>query len=224
MSIRAAASQKGNLLLAHIPRARVVYTTTPYDYEPGAFFGVLYLSLKVHLQSPSYIYKRIEEIKGLKDGKKTVLLLYVDTDPSIPVVSGKLSALQIDCFGFSIQTLLSSGPQESAKYLTCLDDHATAMPETRPAHIWKSLRQHRRDLSKRDALPRPETPQYPEKSLFLTTIPKLKVDDAEKLLSTGQSLREIVVQASEHALQYKGFGGAKKEAFFAHLFKAFNQA
>lgn len=122
--MRVSESQRSNRLLKYVHRNHFVFANTVYDFEPGSFFGVFFLSFLFHAHSPRYFYERIEKAKSVKTKQeadmKLVLLLHVDADLSTPGASAAFSNLQLNCMSFGVQLIPSYSPDESAAYLSSM--------------------------------------------------------------------------------------------------------
>ncbi|KAI5193213.1 DNA excision repair protein ERCC-1 [Nematocida sp. AWRm77] len=215
-SIRVSETQRGNALLRHLKRARVVFAPLLFDFEPGSVFGVLYLTLRLHIENPSYLYKRIEEIKGKKTIRKVGVLLLVDTPVDTPRAVHAFSTLQIECLGMGAQVFTAYTSAESAMYIENM--HGQRKDAAGKLRNYKyTLSKHMRTLSK-PGIEAFSLSEYSRKALFLTSIPKITSKDTTSLLAAHGTLREVLEAMDKSSPNISGIGKIKE-----HAFKKFTQ-
>ncbi|KAI5185652.1 DNA excision repair protein ERCC-1 [Nematocida homosporus] len=198
MEMRAHESQRSNKLVAHIRRAKVVFGPSSYDFEPGLGFGVFFLSLRTHLEVPTYLFRKIEELKAKRANqphltpREPIVLLFIDASLATPKVSAAFSTLQLDLLACKVRFLPAYTLLEAAKYLEQLhlQEKESATNLRNYSH---TIYRQKQELIKR--VPNlSDSPTYVRQTLFITSIPKFNIKDAQHLLATSTSLKQSLLR------------------------------
>jgi len=223
--LRVHESQRGNALLRYLrsSRFKVVFVQSSHDFEPGTYFGVLYLSLKFHLMHPGYVYKRIEALKAEKSLRHTVVLVLMDVEVASSSSITAFGKLQVECLSFGIDVLASSSAQESARYIETM--HAEEKEERngsgagaridmkdRFRNYEHLLRQQKIKLEKSE-IEYDKDSEYVRKTLFLSGVPRMTTRDANVLIPAHATLREAVEKVSGGQAATRGIGKIKQTSF-----------
>lgn len=205
--------QKGNAVIKYIKRINIEYRYSIYDYEPGEYFGLIHITLQLHMHSPQYVFGRIERIKSSQTKRVPILLLLINIDITTPSAAAAFSKLQTDCVSLSVQIVPANSPAECAKYIENMH-HQKNEPEY--------LRNHKSTIQKaRRELPGTLTELDIHKHLFVTAISKIRSTDAINLLS-NRTIKEIAESTVEQITKmHKGIGQFKADSlreFFMHKF------
>ncbi|EHY65186.1 hypothetical protein NERG_01632 [Nematocida ausubeli] len=206
--------QRGNALIKYIKKTPIEYKYTVFDYEPGEYFGVLHITLQLHMSSPQYIFGRIERIKSSNSKRVPIIILLLSADITSASAASAFTTLQIDCMATGVRIIPAYSPVECAKYIETM-------------HFQKSEASHLRNYramlekTKKELSSRPSEVDA-QKLLFLAAIPKVTKRDSAAILA-GRSLREIAQSAvNECTVKEKGIGVTKKNAMKDFFMQKFN--
>lgn len=218
--IKANELQRGSAVTTHVRKAKVVFCPIIHDYEPGMYFGVLFLSFRLHMESPTYLYKRIENIKQVKDQQRVlVVLLLVDIDTTSPRSVSAIGGLETECLSFGAQIIPVGSCLEAAKYIECMHLNENVSKELVRNYKYTVMKQ-KIEIEKTGIMD--VSPEYARKTLFLSSMDKLTLRDANLLLAQNISLRQIIERASAFTLTAKGMGPIKRKAMHAFIHTPFH--
>ncbi|KAI5190237.1 DNA excision repair protein ERCC-1 [Nematocida minor] len=185
-----------------------------FDYEPGEHFGVVHITIQLHMTSPQYIFSRIEKIKASETKRVPILLLLINADINTPSAAAAFSSLQIDCMSMGVQIVPAYTPMECAKYIENM--HTQEMAPGALRNYKDTVAQARRQV------PGAESELSARKVLFLSAIPKISKTDAVNLLAS-KSIRQIAQESKDSKpFSLKGIGKTKQkdiEHFFVQNLK-----
>ncbi|OAG30645.1 DNA excision repair protein ERCC-1 [Nematocida sp. ERTm5] len=213
--MRVSELQKGNILITHIKRVSIEYKYTVFDYEPGEYFGVLHITLHLHINSPQYIFNRIERIKDTKSTRVPIILLLINQDITTLSTSSVFTKLQIDCMSLNIRIIPAYTPVECAKYIENMHLYKNELVHLR--NYQRTLNQAKRELS--DKL---STDESIRKLLFIRSIPKITKSDGIILLST-RTISGVLNDSIMYKLSHeKGIGKLKESSVRDFFMQKFN--
>ncbi|KAH9385497.1 DNA excision repair protein ERCC-1 [Nematocida major] len=206
--------QKGNQLIKCIRRINIEYRYSVYDYEPGEHFGVIHVSLMLHMHSPQYVFGRIEKIKASQSKRVPVVLLLINADIFTKSIAAAFSKLQVDCMALSVQIIPAHTPMECARYIENMH-----LQKSDPGH----LRNYKASLERaKRQIPGGATELEARRHLFLTAIQKVTKTDAVRLLSS-KTIREISNDSVQCTIEEtKSIGKSKKNSLKEFFMQKFN--
>ncbi|KAF1806336.1 restriction endonuclease type II-like protein [Mucor lusitanicus] len=153
------------------------------DYVVGQTTGVIYLSLRYHRLYPTYIYDRLNSVKGLY--VKRILLVYVDVD-SFHDALREINRIAI-LSDFTL--MLAWSPEEAGRYL----------------ETYKAFENKAPDLIREKV----DDEYFAKMTDCLTQIRSLNKTDVLTLLSTFGSLKQVAEAKADALAMCPGFGEQK---------------
>lgn len=188
--------QRGNSVLKHIRNVPFSYTRMVPDYIFSTISCALFLSLKYHSLHPSYIHKRIAELRT--DFSLRILLVLVDLEDNTSTLLylNKLAVQQ----NFSM--ILAWTEEEAARYL----------------ESYKSLKDNDASL-----IQRKEKTNFVEQSTeFLSGAPGVNKTDSASLLTQFTSIKAIMAASQEELGLVSGVGQIKVKRLHDAFHKPFS--
>jgi len=188
--------QRGNGVLQYILNVPWQYSRMAPDYILSTTRCALFLSIKYHLRHPTYIARRIAELKT--DFELRILLVLVDIeDNTKPLLElNKLAVVN------NLTLILAWSEAEAARYL-----------ETYKAFDGKdaSLIQKREQTNFLDQV-----------TDFLTTIRAVNKTDAGQMIAQFRTMRSLMMASSEELALVPGMGEIKVKRLYDAFHKPFS--
>lgn len=185
--------QKGNPLLRFLRNIPYEFGQTPADYILGEACCALFLSLKFHKLHSDYVHERLKDVGHAY--ALQVLLVQVD----IPEPEQALRELNTICFNANWTLMLAWNPEEAAELLESYKIYENKPPDF--------------------LMGRQETDPRARLVDLLTAIKSITRTDAENLIVTFGSLKNMVEATEEQLAMCPGLGLKKAKRLF-HAFGA----
>jgi DNA excision repair protein ERCC-1 len=178
-AIQVKKSQKGNPILDHIRNIHWQYNATILpDYVTGTSCA-LFISLRYHLLHPSYLFRRMKDLREFKEHqinyKLKIVLCQVDIEDTVQT----LLELNKLCFTNRFTLILAWSPLEAGRYLETLKSY-----ENKPS---TSIQE------------RVETDFLPQVTNVLKNVKSVNKTDVVTLFEAFRNLQGICT-ADEHQL------------------------
>ncbi|VDP02293.1 unnamed protein product [Soboliphyme baturini] len=188
--------QKGNPVLRYVRNVAWEYGETPADYVMGKSCCGLFLSLKFHKLHPSYIHERMKEV-----GRKyAVQMLLVQVDLKEP--QHILRELNSVCFLASWTLILAWSPEEVAEYIEAYKIYETKSSDFLVKKVeYADGRARLVDL--------------------LTSIKSISNSDAQAMITTFGSLKNIAQASVEELALCPGMGLKKAKKLYEAMNREF---
>lgn len=197
--------QKGNPLIGHLRGLKVVYEDSiEADYIIGRGACIIFLSLKYHNLYPNYIY---DKFKLVGQGYPLqVLLILVDiSDPRVP-----LKELTKFCIYNGSTLMLCWSFEEAAKYVEYYKNFRNRPPTML--------------MSKSAANNQGTEGAYECVAEAIAGVKRVNKTDSISLISTFQSLEQLVKSPSENIALTPGLGPQKADALYKLFRKPFTRS
>lgn len=188
--------QRGNGILKYIRNVPFAYSKMLPDYIMSSHRCALFLSMKYHNLYPTYIHRRIAELKT--DFKLRILLVLVDVEDNANV----LLALNRLAVVHNFTLLLAWSEEEAARYL-----------ETFKAFDGKDAS----SIQKRE-----QNNFVDQVADFLTTAKSVNKTDSAQLLSQFSSVKQLMAASEEELSLCPGLGEKKVKRLYEALHKPFS--
>lgn len=190
--------QRGNGVLRHIRNVPFAYSTMIPDYIMGINRCTLFLSLRYHSLHPTYIHRRISELRTNFDLRVLLCLVDVDDNASALLVLNKLSVLN------NMSLILAWSDEEAARYL-----------ETFKAY-------ENRDSS---SIQKREKDTFAEQIAdVLSTVRSINRTDSSQLLSQFCTLKSLISAPMDELALCPGIGEKKVRRLYDAFNKPFSSA
>ncbi|RWS29801.1 DNA excision repair protein ERCC-1-like protein [Leptotrombidium deliense] len=196
--------QRGNLLLKSLKNVNWEYSDIEPDYLMTPQTCALFLSLKYHNLYPNYIYERLKSLQ--KNYKLRILLLLVDvSDPNVPLKELSKVAVLSDCI-----LMCAWSYEEAARIIETYKTFEHKSPQL--------------IMEIQSANANGTEGNYKCAIEALSSIKSINKTDAITLISTFESLEDIIKSPPENIALCTGFGTQKAERLhqlFHRPFKRF---
>jgi len=180
--------QRGNPILKHVTNVAWEYGDIVPDYQVGLTSCVLYLSLRYHNLNPEYIQSRLETLGNMYELR--VLLVQVDIkDPH-----HALKELALMCILANCTLMVAWSPEEAGRYLETYKAYENKPPDA--------------------IMSRPDSDFGGRVADALTTVKGVNKTDAATLLSSFDTLANIVAASEEKLLVCPGLGPLKAKRLY----------
>lgn len=183
--------QRGNPILSYVKNVRWAFSDIVPDYVMGRSTCAIYLSLRFHSLHPTYLFKRIKDVRN--DYKLRVVLVQVDIDD---VEKSMLDVCRTAILS-DFTVVCAFSPQEAARYL-----------ETYKAYENKSAASIQE---------RVDGAYLPKVTEMLTSIRSVNKTDVLTLLSHFGSVARILTASQAELAECPGIGDKKVRRIFETL-------